>query len=285
MKFCPNCGAELADDAVFCGACGTQLNQENVEQPAESDKSAILNKRFLIFAAAVIVAVVIVIVLVVTLLSGGGYKGQIKKYFNFFNSKNTNGFELNELTMVKPEYEVYKAMYDTLIEPCGDDAEDVASFLGSEFANNSEYYEDLYDDYEDDYGKNWKIKYEIKKEKEMKDDDLEDIQDYIQESGEELLDSIEDEDDFEDEMDEIVELLEDECDIKISKSDIKNLLKTVKASGKSLSKAKVKEGYNVTVKYTIEGKEDKGKGEATLRLIKVDGDWVVYNAGHVLSFK
>ena len=28
MKFCPNCGAELADDAVFCGACGTQLNVE-----------------------------------------------------------------------------------------------------------------------------------------------------------------------------------------------------------------------------------------------------------------
>ena len=38
MKFCPNCGTQLADDAVFCSGCGTNLGpQVNTQQPPYSD--------------------------------------------------------------------------------------------------------------------------------------------------------------------------------------------------------------------------------------------------------
>ena len=37
MKYCPNCGAQLPDNANFCGSCGTRINsapqQQFQEQP------------------------------------------------------------------------------------------------------------------------------------------------------------------------------------------------------------------------------------------------------------
>ena len=38
MKFCPNCGTQLADDAVFCTGCGTNVgSQVNTEQQTYAD--------------------------------------------------------------------------------------------------------------------------------------------------------------------------------------------------------------------------------------------------------
>ena len=38
MKFCHNCGAQLADDALFCAACGTRMEpQVNAQQPNPAD--------------------------------------------------------------------------------------------------------------------------------------------------------------------------------------------------------------------------------------------------------
>ncbi len=39
MKYCPNCGAQLPDNANFCGSCGTRLGasqpQFNEQQPKQ----------------------------------------------------------------------------------------------------------------------------------------------------------------------------------------------------------------------------------------------------------
>lgn len=39
MKYCPNCGAQLSDNANFCGSCGTRLGasqpQFNEQQPKQ----------------------------------------------------------------------------------------------------------------------------------------------------------------------------------------------------------------------------------------------------------
>jgi uncharacterized Tic20 family protein len=35
MKKCPNCGADVQDDAAFCGVCGTKLNVEAQPQPVQ----------------------------------------------------------------------------------------------------------------------------------------------------------------------------------------------------------------------------------------------------------
>lgn len=286
MKFCPNCGAELADDSVFCGACGTKLAEDGAAEGTTevAKKAPKIDKKILAIGIGALAVIAIIVVLICVLVSGGGYKGKIKKYFNFFNDKHTNNFELNELTLAPAEYDLYKCMYDVLVKPCKDDADDVADFLGSEFSTCEEYFEDLYDDYEDDYGKNWKITYEIKKEKKISKDDLEDFQDEFQESGDDLLDGIDDFDDFEDEIEDIIDIIEDECDVKISKSDIKKIYNTAKDAAKKLSKTKIKEGYNVTVKYVIEGKEDKDKGEVVFQVLNIDGDWILYGADHELDF-
>lgn len=40
MKFCPKCGAELADDAGFCPKCGTQQgNEQPVAAPVATPKA------------------------------------------------------------------------------------------------------------------------------------------------------------------------------------------------------------------------------------------------------
>lgn len=37
MKYCPNCGAQLSDNANFCGSCGTRLDaaSQASEQPKQ----------------------------------------------------------------------------------------------------------------------------------------------------------------------------------------------------------------------------------------------------------
>lgn len=39
MKYCPNCGAQLSDNANFCGSCGTRIGasqpQFNEQQPKQ----------------------------------------------------------------------------------------------------------------------------------------------------------------------------------------------------------------------------------------------------------
>lgn len=39
MKYCPNCGAQIPDNANFCGSCGTRLGasqpQFNEQQPKQ----------------------------------------------------------------------------------------------------------------------------------------------------------------------------------------------------------------------------------------------------------
>ena len=34
MKKCPNCGAIISDDSLFCGKCGCLLNKQQIKTPA-----------------------------------------------------------------------------------------------------------------------------------------------------------------------------------------------------------------------------------------------------------
>lgn len=285
MKFCPNCGAELADDAGFCGACGTKLTVEGTNEAAPEKKAGGIDKKF-VGIICVAIAVVVAIVILITRLAGGGYKKAVKEYFAFFNNKQTDAMELEKLTTMKAEYDFEKVCLDVFAKAADDeeDALDLASMIAG-VGDRTEFYEDLYDDFEDTYGKNWKITYEIKKEKEIKKSDLKDIQESINEDGEDTLDEFGDFDDFEDEIDDLIDMLEDEYDASMSKSDFKKIFKGMEDAAKAMSKAKVTEGYNLTVKCTIEGKEDKGKGECNFKALKIDGDWVLYNADSMIRFE
>ena len=40
MKYCPNCGKEIANDSVFCEYCGTKVTQEQMNRPQASASSS-----------------------------------------------------------------------------------------------------------------------------------------------------------------------------------------------------------------------------------------------------
>ena len=48
MKYCPNCGAQLSDNANFCGSCGTRVSAsqpQTEEQPKKQKMFSMDNYR------------------------------------------------------------------------------------------------------------------------------------------------------------------------------------------------------------------------------------------------
>ena len=71
--FCPECGASLEDNAVFCSNCGTRVRSggipPNAGEPSAKKTSAVPKKKFPIKAVALIVGVFAVII-AVTVIAG-----------------------------------------------------------------------------------------------------------------------------------------------------------------------------------------------------------------------
>lgn len=61
MKYCPNCGRELADETKFCGGCGTE--QQGVGKRTDSNKKTSKGKGVLSVMIAVIVIAVVVVIM------------------------------------------------------------------------------------------------------------------------------------------------------------------------------------------------------------------------------
>lgn len=176
-KFCGNCGAQLADDAVVCTNCGVniapqpqqapvQYQQAPMQQayaggptPADNAASAIkekagafvnkckTDKKFLgiiLGAVAAVVALIVVLVLVL----GGGYESAIDNYMD---------------------------------ANCGDYDAYVDCFPEDVFELMEKY--DVAEDEDDfDTGIDYDIDYEIVKEEAVDEDDLDDIKTFLKES-------------------------------------------------------------------------------------------------------
>lgn len=47
MKYCPNCGAQLSDNANFCGSCGTRIGASQPQPQSQPQPSEQPKKKFI----------------------------------------------------------------------------------------------------------------------------------------------------------------------------------------------------------------------------------------------
>lgn len=118
-KFCGNCGAQMDDNAMVCGYCGTAFNSAsgNNFKYEDPEKKAKIKK----IIKKVIVAVVIVTVISIALSIGSsfiGYRGAVRKFMNAY--KNENSEALVDMTcsfMQDEDYaEIVAYKYESRLE-------------------------------------------------------------------------------------------------------------------------------------------------------------------------
>lgn len=108
--------------------------------------------------------------------------------------------------------------------------------------------------------------------KQIKDSDkYDDVEDYFKESLEESLDGLEE--DYGKKIKLSYKIIDKE---KLDDDDLKDIKKDYKErydeKGVDVSK-----GYEVDVEVKIKGKDDKDEEDVTFTVVKVNGDWVIYD--------
>ncbi|MCR5249999.1 MAG: zinc ribbon domain-containing protein [Lachnospiraceae bacterium] len=293
MKICPQCNAEVSDDAKFCNVCGKTLSADSTpasNNAPEADKQAAAPKSdfgdntippmnppqaeavpadgapqkknnlpIIIGAAAGGFAVLLILVIVI-ISSLGAYKKPINKLVSLANSKSTN--VSSYLDAVTPSY-VSKAYNDALgLLKKGDAKTELQDAIDDAFS-------DVFDEFEDDYGKNWKIKAEFRKAKKLSKKKIEDLQDNWDSLKKTLKDLDMDDEDF---WENISDTLDDEYDTEI---DTAKAAKIAEALLDGIGDTEIKAAYEVKVKLTIKGKEDEDDNDLVVNVVKINGKWII----------
>lgn len=194
MKFCGNCGKELADDEIFCPECGAQneVNEAVSNENTASDGTYVTQEQQTVYQdgdtsndvaeikkkkqRTVIVAIVAVIVVILAVFgiascnsTNHSPKNLVKQMEKVFNCK---GVDVNDVIKICDPI-VAKEMKENI----KDDKD-----LKNDFKDTmKESREEL----EDEYGSNAKVKLKIKSEKKIKkdDSDFEDMKEYYEDEG------------------------------------------------------------------------------------------------------
>ena len=169
---------------------------------------------------------------------------------------------------------------ETLNGFCEDEYKEILKIMkkSDDYEDTLEYYEESIDFKKDEYGSNYKIKYKIVDKEEIDKDELREVRDTIRERGEMRLESLEnlEDEDYEEGADEL----------GITKSQAKKYAKAQESIAKTLKKAKVTEGYVLTVSVTRTGSEldEPEEDEFEIEVYKVDGRWVSQSALVMLMY-
>ena len=244
MSLCENCGRELEPGEV----CNCQKKQK---------------KPIALIAGAAAAVLVIVVVVIVSFMGSGSYKTPVKKLIKLVNNQSTDAFAYLELG--EPiEADFYRSLYSSLKkdEKVKEGFDDLKSSL-------ADFYEDI---------DGFKItECDFVAAKEMKNKDLRTIADRF------------DSDYYESRIEEIDELdksdYEDLADkLNISAGDAKKAVMARKSYYQALSKVKITEGYEVTLRIygKYKGEEDKTE-KIQVQIIKVNGKWCIYKLYNLLE--
>lgn len=214
-------------------------------------------KKIWIMAGAGILAV-ISIILILSLV-GNTYKTPVKAAEKLLNSKSVtkvidnapgllNGFgedEANKIIKIVKKSDQY--------EDAIEDAE--------------EYFDEMIESVKDECGANYKIKIKVDEKEKLEKEDCKEFRENLR-SVAKLADNIDDmdSDDYEDMADSM----------GITKSQAKDMVKTMESFCKKCKKAKVSAGYELDLVMSVTGSEmdEPQETEVTVRVFKVDGRWV-----------
>lgn len=204
--------------------------------------------------AIVGVAAIVVIVLVVLLfkaLFGGSYKSKLDDAMDLINDRNT---ELDDFVEVIFPGFIADAYHDAMDIAESEDADEVEDML----ENAQDALEDMYDEWEEQLGDDFEISYEVKKEEKLDSDELEEIEDTYRDLADEIP------------LEDIEDSLDDS-----GEDYAEDMYKVVKNLVEDLEDVSVSAGYEVKLKLTVKGKEDKKTEDFTVTFIKMNGDWTL----------
>ena len=238
---------------------------EAYELPEEPKKKKKGLKFWLITGISVAVAIAAV-VLALVLFVFNTYKTPISLQQKYANAKKAS-------TMLDRRVEMLNGF-------CEDEYKEILKI-----AQKSDNYEDVLESCEeqieymqDEYGENYKVKYKVVDKEELDKDELREVRDTIRERGEQRLEDVEDLDD--EDYEEGAE------ELGITVSQAKKYAKAMESIAKTLKKAKVTEGYVLTVSVTITGSEldEPEEDEYEVSVYKVNGRWVSQEALMMLIY-
>ncbi len=283
MKFCRFCGKQLGDDEV-CDCEESKKAAENAEGSAEatsvidSDKDSVTintadikenikkNKNALYMIGAAI-AVCLFFVLCVNLFSSS-YKTPIKAVVKAINK----GEKADYLTLYnaslpknlkKLNTEYYTVLRSDKLDDLNDDLKDS--------------FEELTDKYP-----KFKIKFDFDSAEKLSKTELKEYKDELSDGDfddiEDIVEKIEDQ--MEDNLDTIAESLD------VEERDVEKYFKDLIKYFKSFKKIKVTKGYKVRGRFIVKngGDEINKTGNVTMYVLKINGNWVIYEAKNNDSF-
>ena len=200
MKTCQNCGAQLADDAVFCTTCGAAspvapaMNAPAMNAPvveaapnfnAYAPMDAVSNtgkskKKLFLFGGIGLAVIAVIVALLLVFLGGGGKGGNaspekaVTAFWSAFNDRDAEGI----LVAVLPDQDkVWEA------------TEKEEDLTRDDFVDT---FQELIDMYDGLFGDDWKINFEIKDTEFLDKEDYEDFQDdFKEEFGLKITDAAE----------------------------------------------------------------------------------------------
>lgn len=279
MKICPKCNSTLPDGAAFCNNCGTNLSapfeqEANIpagdlqgntifEEAKEKNKHARIGMIAVIGGAALVLLIIIIIIS--NTASSGSYKTPLKEYFKLINKQSTDMDSYLDCFLPKFAGDTYSDLHDL--------AAKVMPEQTAEYDKELIYlFEDSYSDIEDEYGKKYEVSYEIRDKEKLSKSDLKDLEDIY----EELYDEINYDCDFSNESyyDDFADMLKADG-IEASDKDKRSMQKILENFMKEFKDIKIQAGYEVEVKVTIEGADSRDSEKFDLKIIKVNGRWII----------
>lgn len=243
--FCKNCGTEINEGTVFCSNCGAKI--ENVDIPVETSVNLQKkkNNKTIGMVVSVLVAVAVIIglgSLVKTIFFADNYEDVACKYtlaeLNF-DYNNANKYTiLDEVKISNDYWENYCESNDTSMSEMFEDFEDETGITVKNLNGIFDYFKENRNEYlEDRYG-DYTVSVKVVDSNELTRRELSDEIDDIIDDFEYCVD---DEFDFDDYIDE----------------------------------NKIKKGYEVEVKITIDGEDDYDSDTETLTVVKYKGKWKI----------
>ena len=265
--FCTNCGKQYEDHSRFCPYCGTpnvslaqgrsvgaaEEKREGAKRQGDGIPRRVGGSRKKRMKLITYLAVVIAVLAVAGgFLLNGGYRKVIDRNISLYVSD--KDIKLEDMLRLNLPQSVEKPLVKALNYIDADDL-DIEKSL-------NEGLDPTRDTLKKKFGDGYKISYKIKDADKTSKSDLENIEDYFQNQNLDLGE-------YDDSYASILGISEDAYN-KMSKQ--------LEKMNDKLSQVKVSNGYTVSGEASIKGKKDEESYDFEVQVVKIDGDWIIYQA-------